>query len=224
MTIIFINNYSLGSDYPINCLIIMKKLTIEYSKRTCIGNGSCVAAAPTFFRLEDGKSVCIGAKQHTAGDLFTLDVSCDNHAAESIINAGLSCPVNAIRITNNETKEVLVSSDINTESAKEVVAVYDDAKEFVLDTEGYFLIRLDRVHNQIEVAFCNKKNNIVLKVKGKKPIDIYHTILNREKLHIRHDHAAYLGRELQKAYVALENDLDYVQDDELDLKKKYIRK
>lgn len=202
----------------------MKKLIIEYSKRTCIGNGNCAAAAPSFFRLEDGKSVCIGAKHRASDDLFVLDVECNNQAAESIINAGLSCPVNAIRITNNETKEVIVSSDITTENAKEVVAVYDDAKEFVLDSEGYFLIRLDRLSHFIEVAFCNKKNNIVLKVKGKKPIDVYHTILNKEKLHIRHDHAAYLGRELQKAYAALENDLDYVQDDELELKKKYIHK
>ncbi len=38
-----------------------------------------------------------------------------------------------------------------------------------------------------------KKNKVVLKVVGKKPIDIYQTILNKEKLSIRKDHAAYLG-------------------------------
>lgn len=199
----------------------MKKLTIEYDKHKCIGNGSCVAAAPDFFRIENGKSVCVGAKPHTSEDLFTLGVECDDQTAESIISAGLSCPVNAICITNNETKENIVSSSITAEGAKEIIAIYDDTKEFVLDSEGYFLIRLDRQSKQIEVAFCNKKNNIILKVKGKKPIDIYHTILNKEKLHIRHDHAAYLGRELQKASVALENDLEYVQDDELDLEKNH---
>jgi dihydropteroate synthase len=45
-------------------------------------------------------------------------------------------------------------------------------------------------------------------------------VLNKEKLDIRKDHSAYLGRELEKAYVALMNDLEYVQDDELDLNKK----
>ncbi|KKQ34939.1 MAG: Dihydropteroate synthase [candidate division WS6 bacterium GW2011_GWA2_37_6] len=65
------------------------------------------------------------------------------------------------------------------------------------------------------------KNNIILKVTGKKPIDIYHTILHKEKLGIRPEHAAYLGRELQKAYTALENNLEYVQDEELDLNKKF---
>ena len=70
------------------------------------------------------------------------------------------------------------------------------------------------------VAFCNGKNKVVLKVTGKKPIDIYQTIINKENIPIRIDHAAYLGRELQKAYLALRYDLEYVQDDELDFSKK----
>ena len=60
-----------------------------------------------------------------------------------------------------------------------------------------------------------------MKVSGNKPIDIYQTILNKEKLDIRKDHASYLGRELQKAYLALKNNLEYVQDDELNLNKKW---
>lgn len=102
---------------------------------------------------------------------------------------------------------------------KEVKARYNDAKEFVLDKAGYFLIRLDRKNKNIEVGFCNKKRKIILKVVGKKPIDIYQTILNKEKLPIRKDHAAYLGRELQKAYLALRYKLEYIQDDELELNK-----
>ena len=51
-------------------------------------------------------------------------------------------------------------------------------------------------------------------------MDIYQTMINKEKLPIRKDHAAYLGRELQKAYIALKNNLEYVQDEELDLNKK----
>jgi len=109
--------------------------------------------------------------------------------------------------------------EVKENETKEITAQYDDTKEFVID-RGYFLIRLDRQKKNIEVAYCNEKNNIVLKIKGKKPIGIYHTILHKEKLVVRPEHAAYLGRELQKAYIAMENDLEYVQDDELDLNKK----
>ena len=115
---------------------------------------------------------------------------------------------------DEEKNGVIVENGI-----KEVVAVYDDRKEFVIDDKGYFLIRLDRKNENIEVAFCKERNKIFLKVVGKKPIDIYQTILNKEKLDIRKDHAAYLGRELQKAYTALKFNIDYVQDDELMLKK-----
>jgi tetrahydromethanopterin S-methyltransferase subunit A len=103
---------------------------------------------------------------------------------------------------------------------KELTAQYDDAKEFVIDKEGYFLIRLNRKNNTIEVAFCKEKNKMVMKMVGKKPIDIYQTIINKEKLPIRKDHAAYLGKELEKAYIALKNSLEYTQDEELDFSKK----
>ena len=85
----------------------------------------------------------------------------------------------------------------------------------------YFLIRLDRKNNNIEVVFCNEKNNVILKVVGKKPVEIYQTMINKEKLPIMKDHVAYLGRELQKAYIALKQGLDYVQDEELDFDKKF---
>ena len=118
-----------------------------------------------------------------------------------------------------EKNKDMVGLEVKEEKAKEVIAEYDDAKEFVIDDKGYFLIKLDKDKKNIEVAFCNEKNNIVLKVVGKKPIDIYQTIINKEKLPIRKDHAAYLGRELQKAFIALENNLEYVQDEELHLSK-----
>ena len=197
----------------------MRKLTIKYDKKKCVGNGGCVAAAPAFFRLDGDQSVCIGAKVDEKSNLFVLNVACDEDISKQIIAAGKSCPVNAIGVYDAETKQEIVGTSVDTHGAKEIFAAYDDAKEFVLDKEGYFLIRIDKEKRLIEAAFCNEKNKIVLTVRGKKPIDIYHAILNKEKLPIRKDHAAYLGRELQKAYLALENNLNYVQDDELDLTK-----
>ena len=111
--------------------------------------------------------------------------------------------------------------NLREENIKEIIATYDDSKEFVLDGDKYFLIRIDRNNYNIEVGYCIERNKIAFKVKGKKPIDIYQTIINKEKLPIRKDHAAYLGRELQKAYTALKYGLEYVQDEELDLDKKF---
>ena len=42
----------------------------------------------------------------------------------------------------------------------------------------------------------------------------------KEELVSRFDHAAYLGRELQKAEVALKNRLEYTQDEEIVLRGK----
>ena len=205
----------------INALIftpIMKKLRIEYYKNVCVGTGNCAVLAPDHFELLGEKATLKNSK-NINNDTYTIEGDYEEHIAISLIEAGKSCPVNAIRVTDLEKNEDLVSVKVKEEDVKEVNAKYDDAKEFVIDKAGYFLIRLDRNNQNIEVAFCNEKNKIILKVTGKKPIDIYQTILNKEKLDIRKDHAAYLGRELQKAYLALKYNLEYAQDDELDLAK-----
>ena len=54
---------------------------------------------------------------------------------------------------------------------------------------------------------------------GKDAGTLYDKII-KEKLISRMDHAAYLGKELEKAYIALKNKLKYVQDEDLNLKKK----
>ncbi len=193
----------------------MAKLRIIYTKERCIGQGSCAAVAPQHFLVEGGKSQLIGATKKDDQGRYHRDVQCNESQAETVIQAGLSCPVNAIQVINLESGEELVRSEVTDQQAEEVVAEYDDAREFVLDQAGYFLIRLNPEKKCIEVAFCNDKNNIVLKVSGKMPLAIYHTILNKKQLPIRKDHAAYLGRELQKAFLALQYHLTYVQDDEL---------
>ena len=141
-------------------------------------------------------------------------------AAKGIIDAGIACTVNAIRVFDLDKNKDIVGFKAEDKGAKEIIAAYDDKKDFVIDGKNYFLIRLDRENKNIEVGFCKEKNKVALKVVGKKPVDIYQTMINKEKLPIRKDHAAYLGRELQKAYIALKNNLEYVQDEELDLNKK----
>jgi len=197
---------------------MVKKLRIEYYEDKCIGQGNCAAIAPDYFELL-GKKATLKNSKNIGNNVYSIEVDCDKQTSESLIETGKACPVNAIRVIDAEKNEDIVGVDVVEDKVKEVSAQYDDEKEFVIDDKGYFLIKIDRKNENIEVAFCNERNKIVLKVTGKEPRDIYQTILNKEKLDIRKDHAAYLGRELQKAYTALKFNMEYVQDDELVLKK-----
>ena len=104
------------------------------------------------------------------------------------------------------------------ESIEEIEGNYDEIKDCVLDQDGYFLIKIDKENKKIIVGFCKEGNKILVKIVGKKPADIYHAILKKGLIKDLY-HAAYLGRECQKAYIALQKDLDYTQDEELDFDK-----
>ena len=81
---------------------------------------------------------------------------------------------------------------------------------------GYFLIKIIPEDKTIEVGFCPQVNKVTLKIVGKTPQEIYLEIANR-KLIDRPDHYAYLGKELEKAHIALKKGIDYVQDEDLNL-------
>ena len=191
----------------------MVRLQVVYHPNRCVGNGNCKVFSPANFDLVNQRAIL--KEGVSRGETVVLER--DFESTADIIEAGRKCPANAIGIINLSTGEEMVTTTITQDEARELVAKYDDATEFVLDPKGYFLIRTDPVHQQIEVGFCNFKNKVILKVVGKKPIDIYHTIFAKEKLELRQEHAAYLGRELQKAYIALKKGIPYVQDDELEL-------
>ena len=103
-----------------------------------------------------------------------------------------------------------------SEKFKEVDASYDESKEFALDPKGYFLIRVNNEAKKIEVGFCEKGNVMEIKISGSTPLEIYQTAI-KHGLITRLDHAAYLGSELQKAFIALKKNIEYVQDDELNI-------
>ena len=83
-----------------------------------------------------------------------------------------------------------------------------------MDPLGYFLIRINRKTQVIELGYCRKDNIIEIIVTGKTPQEIYVTAI-KEGLLLRIDHTAYLGKELQKAYLTIKYNLNYVQDSEL---------
>ncbi len=81
-----------------------------------------------------------------------------------------------------------------------------------LDPRGYFLIRINEDLGKLEAAFCDLKENKVRKIiRGDTPIEVYTAIL-REELVTMLDHAADIGVELQKAYIALKDGKKYTQD------------
>ncbi|HLC57477.1 MAG TPA: DUF4346 domain-containing protein [Candidatus Nanoarchaeia archaeon] len=106
---------------------------------------------------------------------------------------------------------------VDTSKMKEVRGEHDDRKEFKIDSKGYFLIRVNKEKKRVEAGHCGKLNVVDYMVYGDNPQKIYMTII---KLGLVSDmgHAAYLGKEFEKACLALKNNLKYVQDDELELK------
>ncbi|TRO55273.1 dihydropteroate synthase-like protein, partial [Candidatus Bathyarchaeota archaeon] len=87
--------------------------------------------------------------------------------------------------------------------------------EYHPDKTGWFKIQLDRENKQIIAIHyptgCNEPGVII---KGENAREIYQTII-REELISKHDHAAYLGKELEKAFIALKLGRSYVQDEPL---------
>ena len=69
------------------------------------------------------------------------------------------------------------------------------------------------VDDKINVIYYLKRKPM-LRLSGKSAEDLYNEILKR-KLLFRLDHAAYLGKELAKAEIALALGKNYVQDEEL---------
>ncbi|MBT3720437.1 DUF4346 domain-containing protein [archaeon] len=100
----------------------------------------------------------------------------------------------------------------------EIRGEYHPIKDLVLDKFGYLLIRPNKELNLIELGFCKKDNVIEIVISGKTPQDIYKIVCEKNLL-AKTDHYAYLGKELQKAYLALKHGLDYVQDEDLILNR-----
>jgi tetrahydromethanopterin S-methyltransferase subunit A len=87
-------------------------------------------------------------------------------------------------------------------------------QKWELDPKGYFLIRINRDTKEIEVGHCEKQNKVDVLFKGKNPESIMYKIIDMGFIS-RFDHAAYIGKEIEKAFLALKLNLQYTQDEEL---------
>jgi len=81
----------------------------------------------------------------------------------------------------------------------------------VLDPNGYFVIFPDRERRSIRVEHYIKGGTLAHVFIGERADDLYTTVISHE-LVSRHDHAAYLGRELTRAEQALRTGEPYIQD------------
>lgn len=85
-------------------------------------------------------------------------------------------------------------------------------REWVKDSEGFFLILLDRETKTVICEHYIEEGVINEVIKGASAEDIANTVIKRGLLS-RLDHAAYLGRELAKAETALNFGIPYKQDE-----------
>ena len=102
---------------------------------------------------------------------------------------------------------------------KDIPLIYAEKKtqkDVKLDEKGFFVIEINKKNIRVEYySNVYKKNKIVSGILekvfiGKKADELSDTIvINVPK--IRPEHYIYLGRELQKAQYALENNKKYIQ-------------
>jgi dihydropteroate synthase-like protein len=100
--------------------------------------------------------------------------------------------------------------DDSVEETIEVVNAREVAK-LILDDKGWFIIRIDRVAGLVVATHFRDNEDPDLIVKGNTAREIYRSILDRGLVG-RMDHAAYLGKELTKAEMALKLGRSYIQD------------
>lgn len=188
------------------------KYKIIYSKNRCVGNKVCLVSSQ--FKFDDKEDKAFLSKNSKAAEIV---VDLTEEEVKKLIEAGNSCPVNAIgvyKLTENGYTEIVRMNVSEKEGGAKIIhAEYDDMKEFVMDKFGYFLIRVNKDTRELEIGHCPEVNKIVTIIKGHNPLPIYQAAI-KEGLIERMDHAAYLGRELQKAYDSLVCGVEYVQDDE----------
>ena len=84
-------------------------------------------------------------------------------------------------------------------------------KPIKLDSTGFFLIKINQKTKKIHVGFCTYQYNVTHEFISTSGFDLMKYIIKHGFV-TDLDHAAYLGFQLQKAFNAIKNHKDYVQD------------
>jgi dihydropteroate synthase len=101
--------------------------------------------------------------------------------------------------------------EITMDKPKEIDATGME-RPWRMDPKGYFLIRVNEKLGKIEAAFCDiKENKVRVIIRGDNPVEVYTAMLKEDLISLL-DHAADIGVELEKAYIAMKEGKKYTQD------------
>ncbi|MBI4439691.1 DUF4346 domain-containing protein [Candidatus Woesearchaeota archaeon] len=95
-----------------------------------------------------------------------------------------------------------------TPDIRETIDTRKFPKTWDPDEKGYFLIKINR--GLIEVGFVTSRHRLTKRLIGNNAEEMLHAII-RKGLVSKLAHAAYLGRELAKAEIALKRRKKYTQ-------------
>lgn len=93
---------------------------------------------------------------------------------------------------------------------KVIEAIHKDPYSIELDQVGYFIIKLIREEGIIEASFYHYNKELQCVIQGKDARSIYWTIIENGWV-TDISHAAYLGKELAFAEVAVKENMPYEQ-------------
>lgn len=109
------------------------------------------------------------------------------------------------------------TASVSAEDTKEIERIdcwYKESLDYEPDPAGFFLIQIDRKSKEILAEHYSNSHEIQRVLHAKSAIKIYSTIIRNNWVTVI-GHAAYLGRELAKAELALRRGLMYEQNKEL---------
>ena len=122
--------------------------------------------------------------------------------------------------TKTDKKEVIKGRwwEITKEGEIPIItAKYDRLKDWKMDPKGYFLIKIYPEKKEIGIGYCTfPDNRLRAEIRGKTALEIVNTAIS-EGMISSLQHAADMGIELCKAEIALKKEINYVQDDPLNL-------
>lgn len=128
---------------------------------------------------------------------------------EAIGQTDLSAIKKLIRKTEVKVPEIFYGTPLDIDSIP--TEKTNESTRLILDPKGYFVVYPDKIKRVLVLEHYTNKGVLSRIFSATSASSLYLTVIE-EALISRLDHAAYLGRELTRAELSLESDMDYVQD------------